>query len=325
MSHKFKVLVTRRIPQKAIDILHNECEVDYWNSDDCISEEVLTKKIKNKHGLLCLLTDTINSKILDNAGNQLKVVSTMSVGVDHIDLQECEKRNIKVGYTPDILTSATAELAVGLLLSVSRRIVEGVNSVKNNTWGPWKPMWMCGPSLQGATVGIFGMGRIGQAIVDRLRPFKVDKFIYNSASKKSPELESRLEVDYVSFEDLLERSDFIVSSCALNSSTENIFNKTAFAKMKKNCIFTNIARGKVVNQNDLFEALSSNQIAGCGLDVTDPEPLPGDHKLLTLNNCVITPHIGSASLETRTQMAVMAAENLLCGLKQQKMPAQYKI
>jgi len=325
MSHKFKVLVTRKIPQKAIDILHNECEIDYWNSDDIISVDLMAKKLIGKHGLLCLLTDSIDSELLNNAGNQLKVVSTMSVGVDHINLQECEKRNIRVGYTPDILTSATAELAVGLLLSVSRRIVEGVNCVKNNTWGPWKPMWMCGPSLKGATVGIFGLGRIGQAIVDRLQAFKVDEFIYNSASRKSPELENKLKIRYVSFENMLERSDFIISCCALNSSTTNIFNKTAFSRMKKTCVFINIARGKVVNQDDLFDALSSNLIAACGLDVTEPEPLPSNHKLLTMKNCVITPHIGSASYETRTQMAVLAAQNLLCGLKEQEMPAQYKM
>jgi len=325
MSHKFKVLVTRKIPQKAIDILHNECEIDYWNSDDIISVDLMAKKLIGKHGLLCLLTDSIDSELLNNAGNQLKVVSTMSVGVDHINLQECEKRNIRVGYTPDILTSATAELAVGLLLSVSRRIVEGVNCVKNNTWGPWKPMWMCGPSLKGATVGIFGLGRIGQAIVDRLQAFKVDEFIYNSASRKSPELENKLKIRYVSFENMLERSDFIISCCALNSSTTNIFNKTAFSRMKKTCVFINIARGKVVDQDDLFDALSSNLIAACGLDVTEPEPLPSNHKLLTMKNCVITPHIGSASYETRTQMAVLAAQNLLCGLKEQEMPAQYKM
>lgn len=325
MSNKYKVLVTRRIPQAAINLLSETCEIDQWNEDDVIPRLMLEQKSVGKDGILCLLTDKIDRDLLQKSGDQLKVVSTMSVGVDHISLSDCGLKNIKVGYTPDILTSATAELTVGLLLATSRKIVEGTKSVKEGTWGTWKPMWMCGPSLDGSTVGVFGFGRIGQAVVERLRPFNVKKFLFNSSTKKSDEFQKKVGADFVSFDELLDRSDFLISCCALNDRTQKIFNKEAFEKMKKSSVFVNIARGGVVNQEDLYHALSSGGIGAAGLDVTDPEPLPCDHQLLTLDNCVITPHIGSASHETREQMGVLAARNLLAALRDEKMPAPYHL
>nr|XP_026692964.1 glyoxylate reductase/hydroxypyruvate reductase [Ciona intestinalis]XP_026692965.1 glyoxylate reductase/hydroxypyruvate reductase [Ciona intestinalis] len=321
---KLDILITRNIPGAALKLLRERFKVDIWPSDEVIPRPTLLSKIKDKDGVLCLLTDQINKEVLDKAGERLRVVSTISVGVDHVDTVECTKRGIKVGNTPDILTAATAELTVGLLISTSRRIVEGTHAARNGDWGAWKLMWMCGPTLDGATVGLFGLGRIGTAVVQRLKAFGVKKFLYNTANKKNNNFEKNLGVQFASFHDLLHESDFIISCCALNKSTAGIFNKNAFEKMKNSSIFINISRGGVVNQEDLYHALSHNIIRGAGIDVTTPEPLPTDHPLFSLKNCVVTPHIGSATEKTRMEMTMLAVQNLICGLDGTEMPAEYK-
>lgn len=324
MSSKvFRILVTRKIPREAIDILAQKCNIDIWDSDECIPSQTLHKRVAGIDGLFCLLTDKIGSATLDAAGSSLKVVSTMSVGVDHIDLQECKKRNIDVGYTPDVLTAATAEFTLALLLATSRRIVEGTQEAQNGGWGTWKPTWLCGPSLLGSTVGVVGLGRIGIATLERLRPFGPKKFLYNNIRRKSKEEEKKLGVEYATFDDLLIKSDFVLCMCALTAESTKLFDKEAFNKMKKTAIFINTARGGIVDQDALHEALSKNQISAAGIDVTTPEPLPVDNPLFKLKNCVITPHIASASLQTRTKMATLAAENLICGLEGMEMPAKY--
>nr|CAB3250878.1 glyoxylate reductase/hydroxypyruvate reductase [Phallusia mammillata] len=325
MSGKLKVFVTARLPAVAVNILRERFDVSMWDSENDIPKDILLEKSRGKDGLLCLLTNKIDKKVLDEAGKQLRVVSTMSVGLDHIDLNECKARGIKVGYTPDILTSATAELGVGLLLATSRRIVEGTNAAKNGSWGTWKPMWLCGPSLEGSTVGFFGLGRIGLAILQRLKPFGVKCFKYNTLNEKTKEFETEHGVTYATFNDLLATSDFLISCSSLTSATKNIFNKEAFDMMKSTSIFINIARGGVVMQDDLCQALIDGKIRAAGLDVTTPEPLPTDHPLFQLPNCVITPHIGSATDETRTAMAVLAARNLLAGLENAPMPSPYEL
>ncbi|XP_039255637.2 glyoxylate reductase/hydroxypyruvate reductase-like isoform X1 [Styela clava] len=324
-STVFRILVTRRIPREAIDILATKCNIDVWDSDECIPNQTLHKRIEGIDGLFCLLTDKIGSATLDAAGPSLKVVSTMSVGVDHIDLRECARRNINIGYTPDVLTAATAEFTLALLLATSRRIVEATREAQSGGWGTWKPTWLCGPSLLGGTVGIVGLGRIGIATLERLRPFGPKKFLYNNTKRRSIEEENELSVEYATLDDLLKRSDFVLCLCALTPESTNLFNREAFNKMKRTAIFINTARGGIVDQDALYEALSSNKIAAAGIDVTNPEPLPVDNALFKLNNCVITPHIASASLQTRTKMATLAAENLLCGLEGIEMPAKYSI
>lgn len=186
-------------------------------------------------------------------------------------------------------------------------------------------MWMCGPSLGGSTVGIVGLGRIGIATLERLRPFGPKKFLYNNTKRKTLEEEKSLGVEFASLHDLLHESDFVICLCALTQESRNLFNKYAFDKMKESAVFINTSRGGTVDQDALYEALTTGSIAAAGIDVTTPEPLPTDHPLFQLQNCVITPHIASASLQTRTTMAVLAAENLICGLEGRKMPARYQM
>ncbi|XP_013061809.2 glyoxylate reductase/hydroxypyruvate reductase-like isoform X1 [Biomphalaria glabrata] len=322
-SPKPKVFVSRRIPEKGFALLASECDVLSWNHEDPPPRKDYLTAVRGIQGLFCLLTDTIDAELLNEAGPSLRVVSTMSVGYDHIDVQECHKRNIQIGYTPGILTSATAELTVTLLLATSRRIKEGVKAVENGEWGTWKPMWLCGQGLEGATVGIVGLGRIGLAVAKRLKPFDIAQILYCGRSEK-PSQALEVGAVFTSFEDLLTRSDFVIACCALTPETHHLFNATAFKQMKQTAIFINSSRGGIVNQDDLYEALKSGKIRAAGLDVTTPEPLPTDSPLLKLDNCLVLPHIGSATQSTREAMAVLAARNLLAGLQGKPMPCQIK-
>ncbi|KAG9342461.1 hypothetical protein JZ751_016463 [Albula glossodonta] len=304
-----KVYVTRRIPQEGMKILTEAgvCKVSVWDSDEPVPRAELLKGVAGAHGLLCLLSDRIDTEVLDAAGPNLKVISTLSVGFDHLAINEIKKRGVRVGYTPDVLTDATAELTVALLLATARRLPEGIDEVKSGGWSSWKPLWLCGYGLSGSTVGVIGLGRIGLAIARRLKPFGVKRLLYSG----------RMPLDA-----LLTESDFIVVSCSLTPETQGLCNKEFFSKMKNTAVFINSSRGSVVNQEDLYEALSSGQIAAAGLDVTTPEPLPTDHPLLTLKNCVILPHIGSATYSTRGIMAELSANNLLAGLSGAAMPSE---
>uniref|UniRef100_UPI00398E4CC1 glyoxylate reductase/hydroxypyruvate reductase-like n=1 Tax=Pristiophorus japonicus TaxID=55135 RepID=UPI00398E4CC1 len=321
-----KVFVTRRIPQEGLRVLSDSgiCIVQQWDSDEPIPKEELLKRIAGAHGLYCMLTDKIDDEVLQAAGSCLKVISTLSVGFDHLSLEEIKKREIRVGYTPDVLTDATAELTVALLLTTSRRLVEATEEVKNGGWTAWKPLWMCGYGLAGSTVGIVGLGRIGLAIAQRLKPFGVKKFLYTGRQPR-PEAAAKIQGEYVPLNKLAEESDFIIISCSFNPQTKGMCNSDLFSKMKKTAVFINTSRGAVVNQNDLYQALTTGQIAAAGLDVTVPEPLPTDHPLLSLKNCVILPHIGSATYATRTTMSVLTANNLLAGLKGELMPSELKL
>ncbi|XP_006630094.2 glyoxylate reductase/hydroxypyruvate reductase-like [Lepisosteus oculatus] len=317
-----KVFVTRRIPQEGLKVLSQSgiCHVQLWDSDEPVPQAELLKGVSGARGLLCLLSDNIDQEVLDAAGPDLKVISTLSVGFDHLAIEDIRNRGIRVGYTPDVLTDATAELTVALLLATARRIPEAVAEVKNGGWSTWKPLWMCGYGLSGSTVGVIGLGRIGLAIAKRLKPFGVKRLLYWGRTPK-PEA-SEVEGEFVPLDALLGESDFVVVSCALTPETQQLCSKDFFGKMKKTAVFVNSSRGAVVNQEDLYEALSSGQIAAAGLDVTTPEPLPPDHPLLKLKNCVILPHIGSATYSTRGIMSVLAANNLLAGLMGGKMPSE---
>eukprot|EP00074_Homo_sapiens_P106924 XP_024303485.1 glyoxylate reductase/hydroxypyruvate reductase isoform X2 [Homo sapiens] len=260
------------------------CEVEQWDSDEPIPAKELERGVAGAHGLLCLLSDHVDKRILDAAGANLKVISTMSVGIDHLALDEIKKRGIRVGYTPDVLTDTTAELAVSLLLTTCRRLPEAIEEVKNGGWTSWKPLWLCGYGLTQSTVGIIGLGRIGQAIARRLKPFGVQRFLYTGRQPR-PEEAAEFQAEFVSTPELAAQSDFIVVACSLTPATEGLCNKDFFQKMKETAVFINISRGDVVNQDDLYQALASGKIAAAGLDVTSPEPLPTNHPLLTLKNC----------------------------------------
>nr|XP_025868995.1 glyoxylate reductase/hydroxypyruvate reductase [Vulpes vulpes] len=300
------------------------CEVEQWDSDEPIPAKELERGVARAHGLLCLLTDHVDKRLLDAAGANLKVISTMSVGVDHLALEEIKKRGIRVGYTPDVLTDATAELAMSLLLTTCRRLPEAIEEVRNGGWTSWKPLWMCGYGLTQSTVGIIGLGRIGQAIARRLKPFGIQRFLYTGRQPR-PQEAAEFQAEFVSTPKLAAESDFIIVACSLTPATKGLCNKDFFQQMKTTAVFINISRGDVVNQDDLYEALASGQIAAAGLDVTTPEPLPTNHPLLTLKNCVILPHIGSATYGTRNTMSLLAANNLLAGLRGEPMPSELKL
>ncbi|XP_039668846.1 glyoxylate reductase/hydroxypyruvate reductase isoform X1 [Perca fluviatilis] len=318
-----KVFVTRRIPQEGMKILTTagvRCEVSLWDSDEPVPRADLLKGVQGAHGILCLLSDKIDAEVLDAAGPNLKVISTLSVGFDHLAIDEIKKRGIRVGYTPDVLTDATAELTVALLLATARRLPEGVEEVKNGGWSSWKPLWLCGYGLSGSTVGVIGLGRIGMAIARRLMPFGVKRLLYSGRTAKANAAD--VNGEFVSLDTLVSESDFIVVSCSLTPETQGLCDKAFFSKMKNTAVFVNSSRGAVVNQEDLYEALTSGQIAAAGLDVTTPEPLPTNHPLLTLKNCVVLPHIGSATYSTRGVMGALSAQNLLGGLQGTDMPSE---
>jgi len=287
-------------------------------TDDILcSKEELIRQVKGKDALFCILDDRIDKDVIAAGAPSLKAIATMSVGYDHIDIKECEKRNILVGNTPGILTETTAELALALLMAASRRISEGVQAVKEGTWKHWRPMWLCGTDIFGSTVGIVGMGRIGSAFARRLKGFGC-QIIYSGSQPKA--YADELKAEFVDFQTLLKRSDFISVHCPLTDFTRGLFNEQAFNQMKSGAIFVNTSRGAVVDQNALYNALKSGRLAAAALDVTTPEPLPPSHPLLSLPNCIVTPHIGSATNATRDEMAVMTARNVIAGVHGRPMP-----
>ncbi|XP_013195552.1 glyoxylate reductase/hydroxypyruvate reductase [Amyelois transitella] len=323
MSSEHKVYVTRSdMPECGVQLLQKECIVNMWNKPSPVPREDFLKNVVGSNGIYCSLTDKIDKAVLDAAGPGLKVVATISVGYDHIDVQECKKRGIRIGYTPDVLTDATAELTLALLLSTSRRLPEAIHEAKSGGWVSWAPTWMTGPGLADATVGIVGYGRIGQAVARRVKAFNTARILYFNRSER-PEAKEVGAIK-VSFDEILAQSDFIICCAALVPETKEIFNKSAFEKMKKTAIFINTSRGGTVDQNALIEALKSNTIRAAGLDVTTPEPLPLDSPLFKLKNCVVLPHIGSASIEARNTMSDLTARNILAALKGTEMPAELK-
>ncbi|HXF62915.1 MAG TPA: D-glycerate dehydrogenase [Caldilineaceae bacterium] len=310
-----KVVVTRRIPQAGIERVQSACDMRLWDSDEPIPRATLLEWVQGIDGLYCLLTERIDDELLDAAGPNLKVVSTMSVGYDHVDVAACRRRGVAVGNTPGVLTETTADLALALMLATARRLPEAIDAVRNGEWSTWKPEWMAGYDLYGSTVGIIGLGRIGAAVARRLRGFDCRLLYYDPYP--NAEVAASVNATYVDLDTLLRESDFVTLHCQLTPETRNLMNRDAFAKMKPTAILVNTSRGGTVDQEALYEALANGQIAAAGLDVTIPEPLPPDHPLLSLKNCVVLPHIASASYATRSAMAVLAADNLIAGVQGQ--------
>ncbi|KAJ3325406.1 hypothetical protein HDV06_004265 [Boothiomyces sp. JEL0866] len=308
-----KILVTRKLPpltQLKLESL--DIQLWQWNSyTDPIPRDVLLKQLPLNDGLLCMLTDRIDREALN--GTNLQAISTVSVGMDHIDQDECNKRNIRLGNTPDVLTDHTAELCMGLLLATLRKFPAAIESVKKGTWSTWDPIWMCGSGLKGKSVGIVGLGRIGQAIAERIVPFKPREILYSGQSAKKTLYESK----FVGFEELIKQSDVVILSCALTAATKHLIGYETIKKMKPDAYLINIARGGIVDQDGLVRALEEGHLSGVGLDVTDPEPLNPQHPLVAKfgDKCMILPHIGSATMETREAMAALALEKLLQNLE----------
>ena len=291
--------------------LEAACDVTYWREDSVIPAPELAAAVRDKAGLLCLLTDRVDSAVLE-AGPALRVVATLSAGHDHLDLASLRARNILVASTPGVLTAATAELTVALLLATSRRLLEGTAALRAGEWRGWSPLWLCGPQLTGATVGIVGLGNIGQAVMARLQPFGVRRFLYWGRARKEAAAERGAE--FVPFSTLLRESDFVVVTCAYSPELRHKFDTEAFQQMKRSAVLVNTSRGAVLDQAALEAALRTGQISAAGLDVMTPEPLPPDHPLTRLGNCVLVPHLGSATTQTRAAMADITVDNLLAAL-----------
>lgn len=316
-----RVFVTRKIADAGIQLLSQSLECDVWQDPMPPSREQLLERGRGCSGLLTMLSDRIDGELMDAIGSQLKVVCNYAVGYNNIDVAAAETRNISVGNTPDVLTDATADLAVTLLLAAARRVPEGIQNVNDNQWKTWEPLGLIGSDLKNATVGIVGMGRIGFATAERLHGGWGMKVLYTARSDKS-EANQKLKARRVEFDELLKQSDFISIHTDLNPKTSRLFDAKAFEKMKSTAVLVNTARGGVIDQNALADALQNRSIFAAGLDVTEPEPLPADSSLRGLSNCVILPHIGSATAKTRDDMAKIAVNNIMAGLAGKDLPCQ---
>ena len=312
---KPKVYVTRRVPDAGLDKVMAACDAEVWQGELPVPRDVLLEKVQDVDGLYCLLTERIDGELLD-AAPDLKVVSNYAVGFNNIDVAACTARGIAVGNTPGVLTETTADFAFALLMAVARRVTEGVQYVQDGKWATWGPQLLLGVDVAGATLGIVGFGRIGQAMARRGKGFDM-RVLYADpyATDVDPELAEAVELDT-----LLATSDFVSVHVPLTDETRHMIDAAALAKMKESAVLINTARGPVVDPDALYDALAAGRLTGAGLDVTEPEPIPVDHPLVDLPNCVITPHIASASIATRNKMAVIAAENLLAGLAGERLP-----
>ncbi len=309
-----RVFVAREIPAAGLDRVRQATNCSVWPERLPPAPEVLIRNSVGCHGVLSLLSDRIDAAFFDAVGPQLKVVSNFAVGYNNIDVDEATKRGIAVGNTPGVLTDSTADTALALLLAAARCVREGIENVSRKEWLTWEPMGFIGQDLVGKTVGIVGMGRIGQATARRLHFGWGMKVIYTSRSPK-PEADQELTATRVSLEQLLSDSDFVSVHTDLNPETTRMFGAAEFEAMKSTAVFVNTARGGVVDESALQTALKTEQIFAAGLDVTDPEPLAEDSGLRELPNCVILPHIASGTVASRDAMAEIAADNLLAGLE----------
>ncbi len=314
---KPRVFITRQLPEAALKMISPVCEVEVWPGELPTTREVLLDKVAALDGLLSMLTDKIDAELMAR-GPALKVISNYAVGVDNIDIPEATRRGIIIGHTPGVLTETTADLAFGLLMAAARRIVEGDRYVRAGQWRTWSPMVLLGRDIHGAALGLVGLGRIGTAMARRAAGFGM-RVLYHSRTRR-PEVENQLGLTWAELDTVLREADFLSLHTPLTPETRHLINARSLDLMKASAILINTARGGVVDQAALYAALKEGKIAGAALDVTDPEPLPLSDPLLTLPNCIIAPHIGSASIATRAKMAEMAAANLLAGLKGEMPP-----
>ena len=319
MATRPKVFVARVIPEDGLEPIRASTDALVWPDEMPPPRDDLLRSIEGCDGVLTLLTDKVDAEFLDRAGAQLRVVSNYAVGFDNVDVPECTRRGIPVGNTPGVLTETTADLAWALLMAAGRRVAEGDRYVRAARWKTWGPLLLLGPDVHGATIGIVGFGRIGQAVARRASGFGMT-VICHDVQRLPDEVTSPLGATYVELDDLLARSDFISLHVNLTPETRHLIDSDALRRMKPTAVLVNTSRGPVVDGRALFEALRDGVIFAAGLDVTDPEPLPTDDPLLTLENCLVVPHIASASRATRGRMAEMAAANLLAGLRAERLP-----
>ena len=314
---KPKVFVSRLIPEEGLAMMRDLTEMTVWEGELPPPREVMLQKARESDGLVTLLTDKVDGELMD-VNPRLKVISNYAVGFDNINIPAATERGIPIGNTPGVLTDTTADLAFTLLTAVARRIQESIDYVRADKWKTWGPMLLRGIDIHGATLGIVGFGRIGQGMAKRASGFGM-RVLYFDVYRRE-DLEKTMGVTYCDLDTLYRESDFVSVHTDLNDTTRHMLNASAFAKMKKTAIVVNTARGPIIDPHDLYAALKDGVIGGAGLDVTEPEPLPLSSPLYSLPNCLIVPHIASASVATRAKMSEMAAANLLAGLRGEKLP-----
>lgn len=312
--NKHNVVVIGKLNPLVIEKLEEKCNIKQWGKPERIPQEKLYEWMEEAEGFISSGDIHVNDELLSHAP-KLRVIAQSSVGYDNVDIEACTKRSIPFGNTPGVLVEAVADLAFGLLLTSARRIHEGWNFVQAGNWtvGNRLPF---GVDLYGKTLGIVGMGSIGKAVVKRAQASGMRVIYHNRKQRADDEQTGAM---FVSFDQLLAESDFIVVLVPLSAATRHLFGKEQFAKMKSTAYFVNVSRGAVVDTEALYNALRDNEIAYAAVDVIDPEPINADHPLLTLRNIFITPHIGSATIETRAKMAELTAENLLAGLEKKRL------
>ncbi|NLJ39540.1 MAG: D-glycerate dehydrogenase [Candidatus Atribacteria bacterium] len=310
---KPQIFVTRQIPQEGLEILKDYCQVEVSEYDGVIPRSLLLKRVKDTDGLLVLLTDKIDKEVISAAGKRLRVISNYAVGYNNIDIGEATKKGIMVTNTPGVLTETTADLAWALLMSIARRIVEGDKFVRAGKFRGWEPMLLLGTDIYEATLGLIGFGRIGQAMARRAKGFNL-KVLYYDKNPVSPIIEKELGVSRTGFDEILRKSDFISIHVPLNEETFHLIGQKELSIMKKESYLINTARGPIVDEKALVKALKDGVIRGAALDVFENEP-EIEQELMSLDNIVMVPHIGSASYQTRTKMAIIAAKNILSALK----------
>jgi lactate dehydrogenase-like 2-hydroxyacid dehydrogenase len=309
-----RVFVSDYIPGDILEPLSAAADVEVWDGGGHVPAVTLVEKLTGCSGWLSMLSDTIDAVLLDKVPG-LDVISQMSVGVDNIDVEACRQHGVAVGHTPEVLTETTADTAFALMAAAIRRLPEGEAIVKAGAWEPWDPWHFLSGDLHGSTLGIVGMGRIGQAIARRARGFAMPVLYTSRSSKQVP------DATRVGLDELLRRSDVVVVAAPLNDETRGMIGRSQLASMKETAFLVNIARGQLVDTAALVEALGEGRIGGAALDVTDPEPLPPDHPLLEFSNCLVVPHIGSATVPARRSMARLAVANLVAFLRGERMPA----
>ena len=312
------VFVTRKIAPQALERLSGKARAEVWQAEEPPPYELLLEKAVQVDGLLTLLTDKIDARLIEAAGPRLKVISQMAVGFDNIDIAVATRKGIPVGNTPGVLTETTADFTWALLMAAARRVVEGDKEVREGIWRAWGPDVLTGYDIFGATIGIVGFGRIGQAMARRAKGFNM-RILYTDPNC-GEEAGIQLGAECVDLDDLLARADFVTLHTYLSKETYHLIGREQLQKMKPSAVLVNTSRGPVVDPAALAWALENHIIAGAALDVTEPEPIPRDSPLLKLENIVICPHIASASKATRVRMAQMAVDNLLAGLEGKELP-----
>ncbi|MGP4061415.1 2-hydroxyacid dehydrogenase [Halobacillus sp. H74] len=306
---KPKIYITRTLPDEVIEPYRNRLDIEMWaKEEEPVDRQVLLEKAENADGLVTMLSDDVNQTLFEHAEN-LKIVANMAVGYDNVEVDAASDNQVKITNTPDVLTDTTADLTFSLLMATARRLLEANDYIKTGAWEHWSPLLLAGSDIHHKTIGIVGMGRIGEAVAKRALGFDMN-VIYHNRSRK-PEAEEKVGAVFVEFEDLLEKADYVVCLTPLTEETHHMFNYEAFRKMKNTAIFINSSRGATVDETALKKALENKEITAAGLDVFEEEPISSNHPLLQLPQVTCLPHIGSASVETRYKMMRLCLDNLV--------------